>query len=75
MENEHDILINAVELASELADEKLQNKWDYRDGQIYIKDGHGGLMYSETAQDIFNDFYDNFYTIILKCKTYETLPN
>lgn len=75
MENEYEILINAVELASELASERLQYQWDYRDGEIYINDGHGGLMYSETAQDIFNDFYDNFYTIIFKCKTYETLSN
>jgi PHP family Zn ribbon phosphoesterase len=73
MENEYEILINAVELASELANEKMQNGWDYRDGKIYISDGHGGLMYSETAQDIFNDLYDIYYDLILKCKTYEKL--
>jgi hypothetical protein len=73
MENEHDILINVVELASELADEKMQNNWDYRDGEIYVSDGHGGEIYSETAQDIFNDLYDQFYSIILNCKTYATI--
>lgn len=73
MENEFEILINAVELASELANEKMENVWDYRNGEIYTSDGHGGLMYTETAQDIFNDFYDHFYTIILNCKSYATI--
>ena len=73
MENEFEILINVVELASELANEKMENSWDYRDGEIYISDGHGGLMYSETAQYIFNDLYDHFYTIILNCKSYATI--
>jgi hypothetical protein len=63
-----DINVNIVELASELADEKLREKWDYRDGQIDIEDGHGGVMYSETAQDIFNTFYDEYYTIIDQLK-------
>ena len=62
------VTINILELASELADEKLREKWDYRDGQIDVDDGQGGVMYSETAQEIFNLFYDDYYTIIDQIK-------
>jgi hypothetical protein len=62
------ITVNIIELASELADKELQEKWDFRDGQIFVDDKQGGLMYSEEAQDIFNRFYDEYYTIIQSCQ-------
>jgi hypothetical protein len=63
-----DIKVNILELASELADKELQEKWDYRDGQAFVDDEDGGLMYSETAQEIFNRLYDEYYTIIDQLK-------
>jgi hypothetical protein len=63
-----DIKVNILELASELADKELQEKWDFRDGQVFVDDEHGGLIYSETAQDIFDRLYDEYYTIIDQLK-------
>ena len=66
--NEHDVLINVVELASELATESLLRSWDYLSkGQIYIEDD-GVLSYTEKAQEDFNYFYDKHYDLILSCK-------
>jgi len=67
--NEHDVLINVVELASELATESLLRSWDYeKKGRIYIEE-NGVLSYSENAQDDFNYFYDKQYDLILSCKS------
>lgn len=67
--NEHDVLINVVELASELATESLLRSWDYLSkGQIYIEE-NGVLSYTEKAQDDFNYFYDKQYDLILSCKS------
>ena len=60
------LIINILELASELADLELRQKWDFRDGKADIDDGDGGLIYSEIAQDIFNDLYDIYFDLILK---------
>jgi hypothetical protein len=67
--NEHDVLINVVELASELATESLLRSWDYeKKGQIYIEE-NGVLSYTENAQDDFNYFYDKHSDLILSCKS------
>jgi hypothetical protein len=60
------VIINILELASELADLELRQKWDFRDGKADMDDGDGNLIYSEIAQDIFNDLYDTYYDLILK---------
>lgn len=65
--NEHEVLINVVELASELADASLISNWS-DSIQIFQDDQAEILEYTEEAQDIFNDLYDNFYNIILNCK-------
>lgn len=67
MSNEHEVLINIVELASELADAKLRKDWDYRDGDIDVEED-GETRYTEYAQDVFNDLYDIFYNAILLTK-------
>lgn len=62
-----DITINIVELASELASEDLYDNW--RDSiKIYEDDGDC-LTYTDEAQDIFNDLYDKYYSIIEKTKS------
>jgi len=66
--NEHDVLINVVELASEFAHSTMKNNWDYRDGEIYIEED-GETRYTETAQDIFNELYDTIYDSVIACKS------
>lgn len=69
MELNNNVTINIVELASELADLELINNWDYRLGDMIIEDDDG-TKYTEEAQDIFNDLYDKYYSIIENCKIY-----
>jgi len=57
------ISINIVELASELASYELEQSREI--AQINtIEDEHGCIVYTEEAQDIFNDLYDRYYAII-----------
>lgn len=65
--NEHEVLINVVELASELADNKLNDDWS-ESITIYKETENGDTYYTEEAQDIFNDLYDKYYQLILSCK-------
>jgi hypothetical protein len=60
------ITINILELASELAHEDLLNNW--RDSLIIYEDRETETGYTEEAQDVFNDLYDKYYTIIEQCK-------
>jgi hypothetical protein len=55
-------LINIVELASELAEEELNEK--YGDVRLYEDDGDGGTKYTEKAQEVFDTIYDKYYTWI-----------
>ena len=62
-----DITINILELASELAHIKLMNEW--RDSiQIFEDETASVTVYTEEAQDIFNEYYDNYLTLIESCE-------
>jgi hypothetical protein len=66
------IVINIVEVASELAHNKLLdvlflNNESEADEILYKNDGDT-LVYKEEYQDMFNEYYDYFYTIINKLK-------
>lgn len=63
-----DITINIVELASELASEDLYDNW-HDSIKIYEDDDADVLEYTDEAQDIFNDLYDKYYSIIEKTKS------
>jgi Mg2+ and Co2+ transporter CorA len=64
MEN---ITINKLELASELANLKLQSEW--RDSiRIFEDETASVTVYTEEAQDIFNEYYDNYLTLIESCE-------
>jgi len=58
------VTINKLELASELAHRMLVIEWDDRSESIYEDDTADVTVYTENAQDIFNDYYDIFLTII-----------
>jgi hypothetical protein len=61
------ITINKLELASELANMKLEKEWLDRI-QIYVDEEEGITTYTEEAQDIFNDYYDDYLNLIESCK-------
>ena len=53
------IKINSLEVASELAHTKLVNEWS-ESVKIYVDETADELVYTEEAQDIFNEFYDDY---------------
>lgn len=65
--NEHEILINAVELASELASAEMRRDWDDEICEMEVE-VDGVISYTEEAQAVFNELYDIYYDIILKTK-------
>lgn len=61
------IRINAVQLASELADKELDQMWKRQhlyEIPITVTAENGDTMYSPVAQGVFNDLYDEFYLMI-----------
>jgi hypothetical protein len=62
-----DITINILELASELAHIKLMNEWS-ESIKIFEDDTASVTVYTEEAQDIFNEYYDNYLTLIKSCE-------
>ena len=64
IKNDSMVLVNIVELATELAqkDIDMANNGDYE--LLYNEDG----TFKYKAQDEFNDLYDYYYDLILNCK-------
>jgi hypothetical protein len=58
--------INAVELASELASAHLERTW--ADRIVIWEEFEGVQRYTEEAQDLFNEYYDDYYTLIESTK-------
>jgi len=61
------ITINKLELASELANRKLEREWS-ESIKIYEDEFAGITTYTDEAQDIFNEYYDEYLTLIESCK-------
>jgi hypothetical protein len=66
MNNQHEILINAVELASELASADLEA--NFGDSMNLYKEEDDGTTYTEQAQDMFDELYDHYMSIIESTK-------
>ena len=62
------IEINKLELASELAHIKLVDNWS-DSIKIYEDDTAGITNYTDEAQDIFNELYDDYLNLIESCIT------
>lgn len=61
------VTINILELASELAEMEMEQ--NRKIGEITtIEDGSGCIIYTEEAQDVFNDLYDKYYSVIERFK-------
>ena len=70
MINEHEITINKLELASELANTKLVNMVEegiYCKNDIY-EESESEMTYTEIGQDLFNEWYDHYLNLIESCK-------
>jgi hypothetical protein len=65
--NNEQITINKLELASELAHAKLIANWS-ESIKIYEYEGAAITNYTDNAQDIFNEYYDEYLTLIEQCK-------
>lgn len=62
------VKINIIELASELASIELEDNWG-DSIRIYEDDEDGECTkYTDEAQDIFNDLYDKYYSMIDQLK-------
>ena len=61
------ITINKIELASELASIRLSLQWG-ETIKIYADEDAGITTYTEEAQDIFNDYYDSYLSLIESCE-------
>lgn len=61
------VTINIIELASELANMELENNW-MDSIKVWVEDDDGDIYYTEEAQDIFNDLYDKYYSVIENTK-------
>lgn len=62
------VTINALELASELAHERLIDNWS-KSIKIYVDEDESITTYTEEAQDIFNEYYDMYINLIESCKS------
>jgi hypothetical protein len=60
------VTLNILELASELAYEKLLNHYNDNTSLIYEYDESGDSYYTDEAQDLFNEYYDEYYEMIEK---------
>ena len=69
-----EVKVNVLELASELADVKLQQFALLEGGMfpngVYVET-EDEVSYTEEAQDKFNEYYDYYYDMILDCSIKE----
>lgn len=63
-----EIKIDLLEAASELAHEIVCAKFEDDEHSIYEEPFAGVTNYTEEAQDIFNEWYDHYYNLLLNIK-------
>lgn len=59
------ITINLLEVASELANAEVWRECDIN--KIYVETDDC-TVYTEDAQDIFNEWYDHYYDVLLNLR-------
>lgn len=60
------VTVNILELASDLASTELETL--FKDGAVIYSEDEDTFIYTDEAQEVFNDLYDKYYTIIEQCK-------
>ena len=63
-----EIKIDLLEVASELAHEVVCAKFEDDDSVIYESTTDTITVYSEEAQDLFNEWYDHYYDLLINLK-------
>ena len=61
------LTINVLELASELAHRELVKDWS-ESIKIYEDEEADITVYTEEAQDLFKEYYDQYTDLILTCE-------
>jgi hypothetical protein len=61
------VTVNILELASELAHNELETSFNEEAVVIY-KEDEDTFVYTDEAQEVFNELYDKYYTIIDQMK-------
>lgn len=61
------VTINVLELASELAHKELVENWS-ESIKIYEDEEAAVTVYTDEAQDLFNEYYDRYTDLIISCK-------
>jgi membrane protease subunit (stomatin/prohibitin family) len=56
------ITVNKLELAAELAHQKLEDNW--KDSIQICKFNEDTITYTDEAQDIFNGYYDEYVSLL-----------
>ena len=76
-----EVTINKIELASNLAHEKLMQHFENLGDNRFFDFPNGievetedEVRYTEEAQDLFNEFYDEYLTMIEEC-SYDNTSN
>jgi len=58
------ININILEVASELAHKKIEEHFEFEAKRIYEWVSDDESRYTEEAQDLFNEWYDEYYSFL-----------
>jgi hypothetical protein len=61
------VTVNILELASDLAHNELETSFNEEAVVIY-KEDEDTFVYTDEAQEVFNELYDKYYTIIDQIK-------
>ena len=62
-----EITINLIELSSDLAEEMVKIKFNYKENDIYIYiEEDEEITYTEQAQEVFNEWYDYYYDFLIE---------
>jgi hypothetical protein len=61
------VTVNILELASDLAHNELETSFNEEAVVIY-KEDEDTFVYTDEAQEVFNELYDKYYTIIDQLK-------
>lgn len=60
------VTVNILELASDLAHNELETL--FKDGTVIYNEDEDTFVYTDEAQEVFNELYDKYYTIIDQIK-------
>ena len=60
-----EITINPLEVASELAHIKTKRELGIQGDEMYVEDTEGCLVYTDDVQDVFDEYYDYYYEMLL----------